>query len=204
MATPAPSQLGSALVVVAILVLIMVRRTYAIATGARYSTTRLFVFASFSTLIFVLFGATTVSVADGTWGSVALALVAPYAAVVVAAAWVAVPYVERRVHFEPRADGQLYYRLPVVVPVLSLVLFLTRLGVEVAVFGLATLASFSLPTSVSSTTLVILIAFDLLYGASVGLLFGRGLGVWKAHEARARASAPLPEGPPSDPRLPGG
>jgi hypothetical protein len=187
----------SALVFLAIIVLIMVRRTYRLAQGTPYSPVRVFGFGAFSMLLFVYFAASTIYVAIGTWGSIAYALAAPYLGVVVVAALVAEPRVRRLVRFEDRGSGAPYYQLPLVVPILSLVLFVVRLAVEIWLFGLSAIASFSFPTTLPVGALEILIAFDLLFGASIGLLIGRGLAIRRAFLDRSGAPttpAPLRSG----------
>jgi hypothetical protein len=191
MSPPVTGPETTGLIILAIIVLLLVRRTYRLSQGTPYSTTRVFGYGAFSTLVFVVFGASTIYVAVGTWGWTALALIAPYALVVLGAAWVARPRVQALVKFERRSDGQLYYRLPIVIPVVTLVLFVVRASVEVLLFGLNALVTFTLPTSVSVGTLVILIAVDLVYGSSIGLLYGRGLGVRAAYEAGPAHETPL-------------
>ena len=190
--SPAPSQTAPAVLLLAIIVLVLARRTYRLSRGVAYSPANLFGYGGFSSFLFVLLGATTVYVAVGTWGPWALALVAPYAGVVAVAALAAKPRVERLVRFETRADGALYYRLPVIIPALSLALFVVRITVEVLLLGLPVLTSFALPTSLAPAALAVLIGADLLYGASVGLLVGRGLAVRSAHEAFVAKPQPLP------------
>jgi hypothetical protein len=183
----------SALVFLALIVLAMARRTVVLARGAPYSTARLFGYGGFSMVFFAAFAASTLYVAWGTWGPVALGLLAPYAGVVAGAALVAEPHVRQRVVFETRTSGLVYYRLPLLVPLLSMVLFVVRVGVELWMFGLTALTSFSIPTSLSPAALAILIGFDLLYGVSIGLLIGRGLGVRRAYLARpSTGGTPLP------------
>lgn len=181
----------SAVVVLALLVLVLARRTYAVARGAPYSPTRVFAYGGFSAVLFVFFAASTIYVAAGAWGSVALALVAPYVAVVAGSAALAEPRIRRMVKFEERGDGQVYYRLPWVVPLLTLVLFVARASVEIWQLGLSAVASFSFPTSLPLEALGVLIAFDLLYGLSIGLLIGRGLAIRAAFNARASSAQPL-------------
>ncbi|HTT72807.1 MAG TPA: hypothetical protein VMG99_01465 [Thermoplasmata archaeon] len=177
----------SALVFLAIIVLIMVRRTYMLSRGSVYSPGRVFSYGGFSMLLFAVFAATTIYVAVGTWGTVGYALLAPYVAIVVGSVFVAEPRVRRLVKFEERADGRTYYLLPLIVPVLTLVLFIVRVAVEIWLFGLDSIATFAIPTSLSSGALEILIAFDLLYGISIGLLIGRGLAIRAAFNARQPA-----------------
>jgi hypothetical protein len=181
----------TALVFLVIIVLIMVRRTYALSQGTAYNPARVFGYGAFSSLLFVVFAATTIYVAVGTWGLVALALIAPYAGIVVASALVAEPRVRRLVKFEEHPNGQVYFRLPLIVPVLTVILFVVRVGIEVWMFGLNSIATFTLPTSLSVGALAVLIGFDLLYGVSVGLLFGRGFAIRGAYLARSKSGQPL-------------
>jgi len=182
-----------AIIFILVIVFVMARRTYVLSQGAVYSSARVFGYGGFSAILFVVLAASTIYVASTVWGPLALALIAPYLGVVVASALLVEPHVRRRVTFERREDNQLYYRLPVLIPLLSLVLFVVRVSVEIELFGLSTLTSFTVPTTVTSTALAILVGADLVYGVSIGLLFGRGIGVRNAYRARPEApAAPLP------------
>ncbi|MFZ0891279.1 MAG: hypothetical protein WB778_06235 [Thermoplasmata archaeon] len=199
MTSPPSGSVETSLIILAIIVLVVVRRTYSMIQGAPYSEARLFAFGIFALVIFGAFAATTLYVAIGVWGSLAWVLLAPYALVVIGTAWFTAPHVRKVVRFERREGGQLYYRLPWLIPVLYLVFFVARLGIEVVLFGVSALLSFTLPTSLPVVLLVVLIGFDLLYGASLGLLFGRGIGIRKAHqELDIAEGAPVvpPEGRP--------
>ncbi len=186
----------STLVVLAIVFLFLARRTYRMVRGMRYSAARLFVYSGLYVLLFVLFAFITIYAATSAWGMYAESLVVPYGAVVAAAAVLSTPFVRRIVRFERREDGREYYRLPWVVPVLSLVLFVVRFTVELFIFGLASTTSFFLPTSLPTVLLLVLIVIDLLFGVSVGLLLGRAVGVRSAHEELASAPAEPPRSPP--------
>jgi hypothetical protein len=192
--SPPAGSVETSLIILALFVLIIARRTYSMIQGAPYSEVRLFAFGIFAVVLFGAFAATTLYVAIGVWGMLAWALLVPYVLVILASAGVTAPHVRKVVRFERREGGQLYYRLPWLIPVLYLVLFVARLGVEIALFGIAALVTFSLPTSLPIDLLVVLIGFDLLYGASLGLLFGRGIGIRSAHQdlARSEASPVLP------------
>ncbi len=179
------------LAVLALIVLLLARRTYRLSKGVPYSPAGLFAYGGFSAALFVAFGAGTLYVAYGTWGPTALALIAPYAAVVAGAALLARPRVERLVRFETREPGVVFYRLPVVIPVLSLVLFVVRVSVEVLLLGLQALTSFALPTTLAPGALAVLIGADLVYGSSVGLLVGRGLAIRRAHRTYTASAQPL-------------
>jgi hypothetical protein len=203
MSSTLPPSLGPALVFLVLIVLIIVRRTVLMIQGAQYSAPRLFAFAGIYILLFAALAFGTLYAAAATWGASAYALVALYVAIPVAAATIAAPYVARIVRFEQRGNGVWYYRLSWHVPVLYLVLFIARIVAEIVIFGLnEILVSFPPPTPSTVTALVVLIVVDLLFGVSLGLLIGRGLGVLRAHrDLLARAGVPPP--PPSPP-LPSG
>ena len=189
MAPAEPTGLTSAIVVLVLLVAIFARRTYALLTGARYSPPRLFALTGFYVLLFALFGFTTLYAASDLWGADAGLLAVAYGAVVIGATWVARPYVRRIVRFEQRDRGTWYYRLPLLVPLLSLGLFVLRFGAELAIFGLSVTTSFVLPSSLPAGLVAVLVVIDLLFGASVGLLLGRAVGVYEAFRERSTASA---------------
>lgn len=202
MASSAPAPPTSAfyteLFLIVIIVLILARRTYAMIQGTAYSAARLFGFAGFYILLYVVLAYGTLASALGFWGSTTYLLVAAYVAVPVVAGLVAAPHVERIVHFEQRADGQWYYKLGMVVPVAYLVLFVIRIGAEIAVLGPnAFYLTFPPPPAPSVGALVVLLAVDLLFGVSLGLLLGRGVGVYRAYQKLPKAKSTPP--PPSAP-----
>jgi len=201
MSTPPPSSLTPELFVLAILILIIARRTIRQIQGAPFSTGRMFGFAAFYVLLFVALAFATLYAALVTWGPNAYLLIAPYVAVPVLGAWFAAPYVRRIVHFERHEDGTWYYRLSWHIPVLYLALFIARLLGEIAVFGLAgIIISFPPPAPPSVVALEALIGVDLLFALSLGLMVGRGIGVVLAH----RNLSPELAGPPPSPPLPSG
>jgi hypothetical protein len=197
MAAPPPSSATTELFILAILILFLARRTYRQVTGTRYSLGRLFVFAGVFILLFAILAFETLYAAVATWGTDAYALLALYVAFPAVAAFFAAPYVERVVRFEQREDGYWYYRLSWHVPVLYLVLFVVRLGAEVSVFGLsALLFTIPPPAPPSVAALVLLVGVDLLFGVSLGLLLGRGIGVYRAHRALPSGVQEPPQAPP--------
>jgi hypothetical protein len=178
----------------------MARRTFALTRGTPYSSVRIFGYGAYSTVLFAVLAATTIYVAAGSWGPIAYGLVAAYAAVGLAVGGLVIPRVQRLVRFEPHPDGRLYYRLPVIIPALSLVLFVVRIGIEIALFGLASIENFSLPTSVGAGALYLLIGADLLFGGSVGLLYGRAFGIRAGHaDYLAAHGSPTPTTPANAP-----
>lgn len=175
-----PSTFAFTAVILVVIILLLARRTYLAISGARYSPGQLFATAGFYVFLFALLAYSTLSAALSAWGEIAAALVIPYAIAVVGAATVATPYVRRIVRFENRA-GQLYYKLPWHVPVLVLVLFVARLGIEFAIFGASAASTFGPTTNLGPGLILVLVAIDLLFGLSLGLLLGRGIGVYQAH-----------------------
>jgi len=184
----------TAVILLAIIVLILVRRTVSVIQGTTYSAGRVFGTSVFYTVLYGALAASTIAAAVGLWGDEALLLIAPYAAVVVGAALVAAPYVRRIVHFEPNGTGGWTYRLPWTVPALYLALFIVRVVVELVVFGPAVLSTFTLPP-VPATTLFLVIGVDLLYSGSTGLLLGRAVGTYLAYREIERT----PPAPPATP-----
>ncbi len=195
MTATAPSDLTPVLIVLGILVVVLARRTYAMVTGTRYSIGRLFGFTAFYVFLFGVLAFSTLYGAVASWGLDAIWLVLPY--VVAGALVVAEPYVRRIVRFERRDHGSWYYRLPLLVPVLYLGLFVLRFGAEILLFGVSAATSFLLPTSLPTGLLVTLVAIDLLFGVSVGLLLGRAIGVYRAF---GKLSAVPENTPPLVPR----
>ncbi len=183
MSSPAPDGLETSIIFVGILVGVLVRRVYAQTQGTRYSATRLFAFAALALVLFGLLAATTLSLAVARWGATAWALVGADAAAALVAAALVIPYARRSARFEQRADGALYYRLPWLIPAVYLGLFVVRFGAEGYLTGFASLGSIPTGSSVSKEAVEGLIALDLLYGGSLGLLFGRGIGVVQAFRA---------------------
>jgi hypothetical protein len=194
MAPPPSGSLVPALIFVGVLIVVLARRTYLLIQGVPYSPVRLFAFAGLAFVFYGLFVSTTLFAALNAWGGVAWGLLAPYALVVAAAALLAAPHVRRTVKFERRGDGQIYYRLPWLVPTLYLVFFAARFSLEIVLFGFGSFSTFSPRTGLSTTAVAALVGFDHVYGASLGLLIGRGLGVRRAHEdfARGETAAPIP------------
>jgi hypothetical protein len=200
MSAAPPSEISSAVLVLLLFVAIIARRTYRMIQGTRYSPGRLFGFAGFYVLLFAGLAFTTLFAAVSAWGLYGELLVIPYAAVPAAAGVVAAPYVRRIVRFERRDDGRWYYRLPWLVPILYLSLFIFRFSLEIVLFGVAFTSSFLLPTSVPTGWLLLLMGVDLLFGISLGVLLGRSVGVYRAfqdlpQEPGSSEAPPLPSNP---------
>jgi hypothetical protein len=170
------------LLLLAIVVLLIARRMYLMVQGTVFSTPRLIGYAAF----YVVFFALGVFV-----GVLALPFYVPIAegAVLVVSGAIAVPFVERAVRFERRADGQWYYRLGLLIPAVYLVLFAVRIVID---FVLLNENPFAPPTSVSLTPFqaVLLVLVDTLFAVSTGLLVGRSVGVYRAYQRLPKDAPP--------------
>ncbi len=195
--TSAPSgAITTDLIILVLICLMLGRRTYLQLTGAPYSPSRLFVFAGFYVFLFALLGAGTIYAAILTWGTDAFVLLAPYIAIPVATAYFAAPFVERIVRFDRRGGGQWYYTLPWHIPILYLLLFVARVAGEIVVLGPSAFFTFPPPPPSSSLALDVLVAIDLLFAASTGLLLARGFGIYRAHQKLPPDAAPPPSPSP--------
>jgi hypothetical protein len=181
MAGLSPSDTGLVVVLV-LIVFIMARRTYMLVHGTVYSPERLAIFSAFYLALYLL-------AIYSTFTSLPLYSTALDGVLLVAAALIAIPYVERIVVLELRADGQWYYRLPVLIPVLYLVLFVLRLGLDIAVLGQDPF-DFTLgaPLSLTPTQSILLTVVDALFSISTGILVGRSIAVYRAHQKRVAAT----------------
>lgn len=182
-----PSNLDTTLVVLAVIVLILVRRTYYILKGSVASPARL---VGYSAVVSILF-ALTVSFGVG---------VLPYfdfaidGAVLLVAALLAVPYVRREVRFEQRPPStEWYYRLSPWIPLSYVALFVGRIGLLLAVLGPSALEFLPVSTTLNPLDVYVLATVDALFALSTGLLIGRNAGVYLA----LREKLALTPGPPA-------
>lgn len=180
---------SQALLVVAIFALVIIRRAYGGYVGTLVRPAYL---AGFTALYVAIF-------AFGILSSAALlpfyATIAD-AAVVVVVAYVGVPYIERVVVLEHRADGQWYWKLSPWIPVGYALLFATRILVDLFVLGID---PFVYPTPVvalSPITVGLLTLVDGLFAVSVGLLIARSLGIYRRYRKESRRSTPATPTPP--------
>ena len=181
--------LETTLIILAVIVFVVARRTYAQVAGATYSPVRLYGFAALAGVFFLLFASSTALLAFATWGGLAAIVIVADGVALAGCAVGARPQVQRAVRFETRPDGLVYYRLPWVIPVLYLVLFVARLGVEFLLLGPGAFGTFGGSSHVAPTVLLVLIGFDLLYAVSLGLLLGRAAGVSAAYRTYAARRA---------------
>jgi hypothetical protein len=180
----------SALVFLALIVLIIGRRVAMMVRGAPVRTERILATA-------VLFSALFVLVLAESYFQVPWWTYAIDAAVLAVTIVLTIGYVRRHVVFEQR-DGAWYYRLHPVIVVAYLVLFVVRLALDLVVLGINPFAPPTSGPALAGTTLVLVAVVDALFSLSTGLLIGRSVGVVLEYRAKTAAGT-LPTPPPPPP-----
>jgi len=181
---------------VVILGLIILRRSWRLTHGAPVTTGRLVAIPVLYVLLYGITLATIGVTAVGTsLATLTFASFAADAALVAVGFVVAYRYTARNVHLY-QADGQSQwsYRLSPLLPVIYVVLFFVRTGIETAILNES---PFSFPTAsmflgVSTLALALLFSVDALWGFSTGLLVGRSAAVYHLWQQKLAAPpAPL-------------
>lgn len=179
---------------VALISIIILRRTYSLTRGTPVRTTRLVILP-------VIYVALYVSELAGIWyagagSSQTNLLYAGFGADVVllivgtlVAERLTRPHVEL---YQPAPDGDWWYRLRPFLPILYVVLFVVRIGLEAAVIGES---PFSVPTpaqydAFTPVELYSLFAVDALWGLTTGFLIGRSWAVYALWKSRTAAAPP--------------
>lgn len=185
-------------VVVALFGLFLLRRAYRMTQGVPVSAARLAVMPAFYVLVYA-------AELAGTWfagtatGRAELTYVGLAADVVLLAVgtWVAHRITTAHVElYQPAPGGPWYYRLRPLLPVLYVLLFFVRAGIETAIIGIA---PFEFPSAaqfagISPLALYALFTVDALWGLTTGFLIGRSAavyGAWQRAKRNLPAQAPL-------------
>lgn len=163
---------------------ILLVRTYRLVTGAPLSVPRLAGFAAFYLFLFAL-------LVGEAYTLLPVGLLGVDALIVVATTLLALPYVRRAVTVSRRPDGQWFYRMGPLIPVVYLFLFLVRMGIDVAVLN-ESVAGPPVVTSLSPGGQAALALVDALFAFSTGLLTARSIGVYQEY----RSAAPRAPGVP--------
>jgi hypothetical protein len=199
---------ASGILFLLLIVLFVGIRAVRMARGAPASTGRLAFYAGIYLVLFVLFVVLDFAPLP-TW------YLGVEFAIVVVAAIAATPYVRKVAQIYENPPGTYGYRLGIALPIVYLVLFATRLTVELVVLGENPFASPPVgpPTSVTESVLILLALVDALFAFSTGLIVGRSAGVYLAlrdHQAKNAGKPPAPPAwapgtftpPPSPPAPP--
>jgi len=164
-------------VIIAIFVLAVLRiswRTFANYKGTIFSMTKTFVYAGIYVTLGVAFSA--LSFVEG----VSYLMVVPEIAILAAAAYASYRYSDGRISFWKTDDGSLFFRGGIVIYLIYLAGFLTRLAIDVAFVG-PSMFDFTSIIRLSGAALYASMASDLLLTLGVGLLIGRNARVTKRY-----------------------
>jgi hypothetical protein len=183
---PAASVPFAIFVVIILLVLLrVVRRTFANYRGTVFSLARTIVFGAIYVFIGVVFS--VFSFVEG----VPYLLAVPQLLLVAAAAYWSYRYTDKRISFWRPTEGTLYFRGGIVIYLIYIVGMLTRLSIDLVFIGPS---MFDLASSVqlSGTALYESIATDLLLIFGVGLLIGRNVRVARRYLRIRRGEEVVP------------
>jgi hypothetical protein len=185
-------QTAIAYLFIALIALLVVRRALLLTRGMPIGLGRLVVLPAFYVVIYV---AELAAIGVGGVGStVATPLYVSYgvdAALVVVGTFVAYGYTLRHLHiYQPEGQTTWNYRMNPLLPVVYVVLFIVRVGIETAILNESPLA---FPTAgalagVSAFALYSLFLVDALWGLSTGFLVGRSVAVY--HAWREKTASP--------------
>ncbi|MCI4322437.1 MAG: hypothetical protein L3K03_00185 [Thermoplasmata archaeon] len=171
-----------------LILFLVARRAYQMYMGVTYSAPRLY-------LVMVLYGFLLALTLGETYALFPWYATAADVAIVVATAWLFTAHAASTVVFETGPTGVRKYRLPISLVLVYIVLFAVRLAIEVVYFpSLITDGTAPAAGTISTVAFVALATVDALFAFSTGLLFGRGLGVVRAHD-RLPAIPPPPTAP---------
>jgi hypothetical protein len=178
---------------VAIFGLIILRRAYMMTHGTPATAGRLLFLPCFYVFLFavfmlaVVYGAVGSSVANLVYGAFAADVV-----LLLIGVFMAYGYTLRHVHLY-REPGALdwSYRLNAVLPVIYVVLFFLRTGLEAVLLGISPFAipSASQLAGASPWSLYVLFAVDAMWGLSTGFLVGRNAAVYRSWQRKLTEGA---------------
>jgi hypothetical protein len=175
LSSPSGGSSGSIYFVLAILVLLLVRRTFRVMRGSRVSRGRTLVFTAwYFAFAGILIG---ISYAAGGVGPTDLAL---YLLVGAVGLFVSDKLSDRRIGFWKGADGQIYYRGAVIIYIVYIVALIARLSIDLIYIGpQAFNFDFSSTVVPSATAVNAGIVTDVLLCLGAGMIIGRNIRVLK-------------------------
>jgi hypothetical protein len=183
---------------VLLLGVLILRRAYAITQGSRISAVRLAIFPVFYVILYV--GELAALGVGGVGSNVATWLYLSFAvdaALVTVGVLLAYRYTLRHVQiYQDPGETGWKYRLNPLLPVIYVVLFFARVGIETVLLGES---PFEIPTAaalegISVALLSLFFLVDALWGLSTGFLIGRNAAVhheWRQKTERPGSSVPL-------------
>lgn len=188
--SPATSGDQTIIIILAVYVLLVLRRVYRSLHGMRFSEG--------GTL-----GALLLYVAIGSLASIpsffegVSILFAPlYLALLVGSALWSHKYADSRIAFWSGADGQVYFKGGVILYLIYVVGFIGRVAIGFVFIGPNFLTSYTTIQPLASTGLYATIATDLLLMFGLGLLIGRNVRVLRRGRLIKEGKETLPDSPP--------
>ena len=167
-----------------LIVLLVVRRSYWMAKGVRFTLGRLVVLPA---LLLVLWAFTALeSVLLTPWALPYL--IALDTAVVVVTTLLFAGVAERATELYRGPSGEWYYRIGFAIAALFLVVYLVRLALTLLLFPQALDIGVTPPGYPPESQQVVLAVIDALFSMSVGLLIARSIGIYR--HWRVARSAP--------------
>lgn len=166
-------------ILLVVVVFIFIRRIIASVHGTRLTVARLAIYAGVVAAIFAL------TVATG-YGALPWYSFPADVAVVLASAFLGANHVASRVEVYEDPPGQWRYRLGPLIPIVYLLLFVTRLLLDFLVLVYNPLSFSAIPGSLSPATQAVFVVVDLLFAVSTGLVVGRTIGVYRRFERKLR------------------
>ena len=176
------------MIIFALIIFSVIRRTYYTHRGTRFSAARTTLFAVFYVLLGVAFSAFSF------YEGVPIYLAAVYAALLAVAAVWSYGYADKRIVFWNGGDGSLWFKGGVVIYLIYVVGLIARLAIDYVVIGPAVF-SFTPGLVLTGTALYATIATDLLLVFGVGLLLGRNLRVLKRYRGIKEGKEVVPDAP---------
>jgi hypothetical protein len=162
------------IVIILLVLLRIIRRTYANYKGTRFSLPRTIIFGCIYVLIGIFFSA--LSFVDG----VSYLLVAAEIIVASAAAYWSYKYSDKRISFWKTSDGSLYFRGGIIIYLIYIAGLVARLSIDVAFIGPGMFA-FASGMKLGGPALYGSMTTDMILIFGVGLLIGRSVRVEKRY-----------------------
>jgi hypothetical protein len=180
----------TALFVLAIIILLVIRRIYRNFTGVKISEARTVGY----TIFYFAFGG--FFVATSFFEGISYLYAVPDVIVLILAAIWSYRFADRRITFWRGQDGSLYYKGGIIIYLIYVVGLIARLAIDFVVIGPSSL-TFSFSGTLSGTALLGTTITDLLLMLGIGLLVGRNIRVYQRVQMIKQGKQTLPSTPGS-------
>jgi len=174
-ASPGQSGATSALIFLAIIILLVISRIFRNIRGVRVSEARTIGYIVF----YFAFGGFFIS--TSFFEGVPYLYAIPDVAIMALAAYWSYKFADRRITFWRGSDGSIWYKGGIIIYLIYVVGLVARLGVDFLVVGPSAF-SFSFSGTLSPTALIGTTVTDLLLAFGIGLLIGRNVRVYQRYK----------------------